>query len=101
LFKQINEKLDRLLSLEARITALEQKLAGTPERPERKTLLPEIDEDIAAFVAKRGGACAEEVQAKFGYKGRNAASSRLNRLCDLGVLEKVQVGRKVYFVAKK
>ncbi len=101
LAKQINEKLDRLLSLEERIKALEQRLAGTPEALSRKEiLLPEIDEEILKFVQRRGKACAEEVQDKFGYRGRNAASSRLNRLCDLGVLEKTQVGKKVFFIPK-
>ena len=105
--KEINAKLDRLLALETRLGALEQKAsafsAATPIEATAgavEVLLPEIDEDIMSFVTRRGKACAEEVQAKFHYKGRNAASSRLNRLCDAGVLEKVQVGRKVFFVPK-
>lgn len=103
--KQINEKLDKLLAVEERLKSLEQKLAATAPAPAkglpRELLLPEVDEEILAFVRKRGKACAEEVQAKFGYKGRNAASSRLNRLCDAGVLGKAQVGRKVFFIAKQ
>jgi len=102
--KEINAKLDRLMALESRLAALEQKfsVSATPREAKEaaagEVLLPEIDEDIVAFVARKGKACAEEVQAKFHYKGRNAASSRLNRLCDAGILEKVQVGRKVFFV---
>jgi len=93
--KEINAKLDRLLGLEARIAVLEQRLAQ-PVRP-AEIMLPEIDEEIVSFIASQKKACAEEVQKHFNYRGRNAASSRLNRLVQLGVLSKTQVGKKVYF----
>jgi len=51
-------------------------------------------------VKTSGKASAEEVRAKFKYKGKNAASARLNRLCDMGLLEKQQAGKKVYFFPK-
>jgi len=95
--REINAKLDRLLALEERIARLEQ--GGSAKPAARQDLLPEIDSDILEFVAKRGKACAEDVQQKFKYRGTNAASSRLNRMAREGLLKKVQVGRKVYFIA--
>jgi hypothetical protein len=61
-------------------------------------LLPEIDEQILNFVKSSGKATAEQVRAKFSYKGKNAACARLNRLCDMNLLLKKQAGRKVYFL---
>ncbi len=110
LFKEINAKLDRVVALENRMSALEEKLETrqpvpltaeshtAPRSKPAEVLLAEIDEQIVNFVKKTGKASAEEVQKQFGYRGRNAASARLNRLCGQGVLQKRQVGRKVYFV---
>ncbi len=108
LLKQINEKLDRLLDLEARIASLEQKIENSrsqaPATRTQKTaepseaMLPEVDEQIVSFIKEKGAACAADVKAKFGYKGSNAACARLNRLFDQGLLRKKQVGRKVFYV---
>ena len=57
-------------------------------------LLPEIDEAIYEFVKKLGKTTAEEVRAEFKYKGKNAACARLNRLFELNLLGKKQVGKK-------
>lgn len=88
------ENTNRILkNILQKLEALER-----PARPEEEPLLPETDEKIVDFVRRRGSATAEDVQAEFGYKGKNGASSRLNRLCMLGLLSKRQVGRKVYFL---
>jgi len=88
------ENTNRLLkTLLQRLDALEK-----PSRPDEEPLIPEMDEKIVDFVRKKGKATAEDVQAEFGYKGKNGASSRLNRLGTLGLLTKRQVGRKVYFL---
>lgn len=60
-------------------------------------LLPEIDEQIMGFIKEKKKVTAEEVRERFQYKGKNAASARMNRLCDMGLLKKAQVGKKVYF----
>lgn len=104
LFKELNAKLDRLLSLEDKIKELEAKIDGKTAQVASKPatrdaiLLPEIDEGIIGYARKKGKVCAEQVQMKFKYKGSNAASSRLNRLVKEGLLRKVQVGRKVFFL---
>ncbi|MBM3229836.1 hypothetical protein FJZ26_05370 [Candidatus Parvarchaeota archaeon] len=64
---------------------------------QQQVLVPEIDAQIISFVQVSGHVSAEDVQSKFKYKGKNAASARLNRLCSINLLEKQQVGRKVYF----
>jgi predicted HTH transcriptional regulator len=101
------ENTNRLLkNILQKLEALENRLAS----PESDTahmevahpsgmedLLPEIDEQILAFIREAKKATAEEVRARFNYKGKNAASARLNRLCGMGVLLKKQVGRKMYF----
>ncbi|HII39056.1 TPA: hypothetical protein HA318_03585, partial [Candidatus Micrarchaeota archaeon] len=98
--KEINAKLDRLLALEARIGELEKRFdLGSVGAAGAEVMLPEVDENIVAFVRSQKRACAEEVQRHFNYRGRNAASSRLNRLVQLGVLAKNQVGKKMYFIA--
>ncbi len=89
--KEVNAKLDRLLALEARIAALEEKLVA-PEKP----VLSKTDEKIVAL-AKKKPVCAQDVRKALKYKGTNAASARLNALVRNGVLHKQQAGKKVYF----
>ena len=68
---------------------------------EEELLLPSVDEEMLRFVKEKRHASAEEVRRKFGYKGKNAASARLNRMFEMGLLEKRQVGRAVLYSAKK
>ncbi len=92
------ESTNRILkNILARIEQLEKR-EPTETRPMEEIILPEIDNGIVNFVEKKKKATAEQVQKKFGYKGRNAASSRLNKLCSMQILKKKQVGRKVYFL---
>ncbi len=42
-------------------------------------------------------ACADEIKKQMNYKGRNAASARLNKLYKMGMLERYQLGHKVYY----
>jgi len=87
------ENTNRILkNLLQRLEALEKP------RELEEPLIPEMDEKIVEFVRKKGKATADDVQAEFGYKGKNGASSRLNRLGALGLLSKRQVGRKVFFL---
>lgn len=98
LLKTLIERLDtRFAEVDARIAALERPSAPAPPSD---VLLPSVDEDIVAFVKEKRYASAEEVRRKFGYKGKNAASARLNHLFELGLLGKRQVGRAVMFSVK-
>lgn len=64
---------------------------------EQPPLLPAIDEQIVEYMRAKGKVEAEDVRREFKYKGRNAASARLNRLFELGLIEKKQVGKKMFF----
>ncbi|MEW6328894.1 MAG: hypothetical protein AB1468_02130 [Candidatus Micrarchaeota archaeon] len=97
LLREINAKLEKLHSLEERVRKLEESVVRAPKK---EIMLAEVDEEILKFVRGRGRACAEDVQRAFNYRGRNAASARLNKLFENGVLEKRQAGRKVYYIAK-
>ena len=98
LLKTLVEKLDaKFAEIERRLSVIESQ----PYAPaEGEILLPKVDEEILSFVKERKFASAEEVRRRFGYKGKNAASARLNRLFELGLLSKKQVGREVVFLAK-
>ena len=96
LLKNILAKIE---ALEARISDLEvKKMEPRGPRGPPSPFLPEADERIVHYISKRGRACAEEIRDAFKYRGTNAASARMSKLFERGVLEKEQVGRKVYYV---
>ncbi|GEM_PF-629047 len=105
ILKTILETLDsRLAKMEERIGKMEERMRPSPKSPEPpkpdEFLLPSVDEEIVSCIRSKGTVCAEDVRTHFGYKGKNAASSRLNHLFELGVLEKRQAGRVVYYRMK-
>ncbi len=115
MLKTILETLEsRFQKLEDKIAKIEEKLPSTMQyalsqapaySPSQslspsEVLLPSVDEEIVSFIRSKGTACAEDVRVHFRYKGKNAASSRLNHLFELGVLEKKQAGRMVYYRMK-
>jgi hypothetical protein len=95
------ENTNRLLkNILQKLEAIETRLASPGTQVELANVeefLPEIDGQIIDFIRGKGKSTSEEVRAKFNYKGKNAASARLNRLCDMGILQKRQAGRKMYF----
>lgn len=97
LFKNLVEKIE---SLEAKVTLLESRISAPPRVEPQTTSLSQTDEKIIDFVKTRGKASAQEVQREFGYKGRNAASSRLNSLFKQQLLQKSYAGKTVFFKAK-
>src|SRR3989338_1742622 len=95
------ENTNRILkNILVKLDKLEEKTATHETQAIRQQvdeiLLPEIDEGIVAFIKEVNKVTAKDVKRKFGYKGTNAASSRLNRLVDAGILTKKQVGKKVF-----
>ena len=102
--------LARLDSMEARLRSLESSARegakfegarGAPEGPKPPVVLPDVDFEIFSFIKEKGRAYANEVRRKFNYRGPNAACARLNRLFEIGMLEKKQIGRRVYYFAKE
>lgn len=87
------ENTNRILkNILAKLEALE-----TGRAKHEEPILPEIDSEILGFVTEKGKVTAEDVRKKFKYRGKNAASARLNRLCNMGLLRKKQAGKKVFF----
>jgi hypothetical protein len=56
-----------------------------------------LDAQIMQIIQIRGMACADDVKKQMSYKGRNAASARLNKLYKQGLLDRYQLGHKVYY----
>ena len=92
MLRDIHKKINKL-------TVLMERQGAEPSAIQ-EALLPEQDEKILAFVQNKGKADATDVQFKFEYKGKNAASARLNALVKAGFLQKKRVGRKVYFLTR-
>ena len=88
--------LEKLDTMSTQIAELNEKLDQTQQQ-NRSELLSERDREILDFVVNTKRVCAEDVQGKFGYKGRNAASARLNNLYQKGMLKKIHAGRNVYY----
>ncbi|VVB70259.1 Uncharacterised protein [uncultured archaeon] len=109
LFKELNVKLDRIMSLEDRINDLEdviRELLGakvkTVEEKQvnapTKILLTQTQEKIINIIKTQEKADAEVIRKKLNYKGKNAASQQLTELVDKGLLQRKQVGRRVFFM---
>lgn len=101
--KEDRERTNGLLAtLLRKVETLEKKI----EQMENKTLtqeekiLGDVDSELIKFVRKKGRVSAKDVQKQFKYKGTNAASSRLHKLYNEGLLEKKQAGRNVYYLMK-
>ncbi len=90
--------LRRIEELQIQVKEKNMTKEKTIERKE--IILPKIDQGIYNAVKELGKVTAKKIQIRFKYKGRNAASARLNKLYSLGLLEKKQVGRTVYFLPK-
>ncbi len=56
-----------------------------------------LDARILEYIQVKGMACADDIKAMMGYKGRNAASARLSLLLKRGALHRYQLGHKVYY----
>ncbi len=100
-----NKKTTMVLSgIAGSLSRLESDLAGdydeqyAQQAQPRETLpLSSLDTKILQTVQLLDMACAEDVQKRMSYKGKNAASARLNRLYHQGLLERYQLGHKVYY----
>lgn len=82
----------------------EEQIPNTIKQPNqlsqvKELMLSEIDTKILQLIqiSHNSMVCADEVREQMNYKGRNAASSRLNRLYKLGIVDRYQLGHKVYY----
>lgn len=84
-------------SLDQRVATIEQTITRSKEIV---PTLSERDQEIYDYVMSKSRVCAEDLQARFKYKGKHAASARLNRLFNMGLLDKAQSGRTVFYMRK-
>lgn len=92
MLRDIHKKLNKLVDL------MEKHGIDTSQTGD--LMLADQDEKIMSFVRRVGKADAEEVRKEFGYRGKNAASARMNALVKQGLLQKKRVGKKVYFLTR-
>ncbi len=85
------EKFENVLG--KRIENIEELI----EHSKRAENLTTTDKQILNFIKEKGIACADDVQKIFKYKGKNAASARLNILYRKNELEKIIRNKKVYY----
>lgn len=92
------ENTNRILkNIYSELEQLRSQTGKGKEEARRPALsLSETDQQIILLAKKNGKICAEDVQKKLDYKGKNGASARLNRLYMIGLLKK-QPGRVVYY----
>ncbi|MBD3388225.1 MAG: hypothetical protein GF416_04025 [Candidatus Altiarchaeales archaeon] len=84
--------------LNAKFDLLVEKIDNIEGRTSNhETGLSERDQEVLDYVRRKDRISAEELQKKFKYKGKNAASARLSKLFHDGKLEKEYAGRKVYY----
>jgi len=97
LLAEIHDKFDTIMF---RMKAPQAINLQQMELEQPSSILSEQDQMIMHMVHTNGRATAEEIRAELGYKGKNAASQRLNRLFKDGHLRKTQSGRKVFYLAR-
>ncbi len=111
LFRYMREEREKTNKILAGITVQVQKLEheieyvyaeeekqGYAIADNREIPLSTLDTKILNFVQSKGGmACADEIKEFMHYRGRNAACSRLNKLYKEGLLDRYQLGHKVYY----
>ncbi|MEM3791575.1 MAG: hypothetical protein QXL16_02505 [Candidatus Micrarchaeaceae archaeon] len=94
------EKTNRMLAdLIEKIRKMEEAMAdaGQSEGGIEEVPLSDVDAKIIDYIQVRGMACAEDIRKLMGYRGKNAASARLNKLYKQGLLSRLQLGHKVYY----
>ena len=100
--RDINTKIDTLIlkmeHLSKTLDRLNKYLETKDATPTRG--ISERDAEVINYVKHQKKISAKELQDKFSYKGRNAASARLSKLFKEGMLEKTYIGREVYYQCK-
>ena len=95
IIKELNAKIDGLVS---KMADLDKQPAAAPAQ--QAPSMSDRDQEVLGYVKSSGKVSAEQMQKKFHYKGKNAASARLSKLFHEGMLEKEYAGRIVYYKAR-
>jgi hypothetical protein len=96
LLEKIYQKYDDIMLLLKTPQSMEAPLEE--KTPKTIDILPEPDQKIMELAQISGRTTAEEVTKALGYKGKNAACQRLNKLHKDGYLKKVRSGKSVLYL---
>ncbi len=71
----------------------------TADKAPKQLAISTIDAKIMQFIqlSEHSMACADDIRRGMNYRGRNAACARLNKLYKMGLIERFQLGHKVYY----
>jgi hypothetical protein len=102
ILKSISENLARLEAEQGSGELYEQddrpsSYDPSSDRPSKVQPLSMLDARILQAIQVKDIACADDIKSAMGYSGRNAASARLNKLHKQGLLERYQLGHRVYY----
>ena len=102
LLKSMSDSMERMEGALVDLTDAEQPSKHVAHEELRSSSvkelpLSELDAKIIQILQMNGMACADDIKRQMDYKGRNAASARLNKLFNMGVIQRHQLGRKVYY----
>jgi DNA-binding transcriptional ArsR family regulator len=107
--KQMNTKLDKLDKLEEILAILHETKQDLSQKGIETTQLDKAiaeierltikDKEVINWIAKQDKVTAKQLSDYIGLS-RSTASFRLNRLAELGALEKEAVGKKIYYKIK-
>ncbi len=99
--RDTNEKsemiIERLEKFENVLGKRIKNIEDIIEHSKKSENLTTTDKQILNFIKEKSIACADDVQNVFKYKGKNAASARLNILYRKNELEKIIRDKKVYY----
>lgn len=107
--RDINGKFDNMLGKLERILITLEEVNRKLDVPAATTQssynsqsceLSERDQEVLNFISLKKRVCADDLQKKLGYRGRNAASARLSKLFRDNLVEKIYMGKKVFYVKK-
>jgi len=91
-----------LIDLTKKLEEIDKRLAELEtSAPRESQELTKTDQEILDYVMTQERVTAEDVQKKFSYSGKNAASARLHKLFTAGALQKAHSGKTVYYTAPK
>lgn len=96
MLRLLTEKLTRLED-DLSTDVDEQEVSGGEEPRVREVAVSDLDKKIIQFIQLKEMACAADVQKHMNYRGKNAASARLNKLYRQGVIDRYQLGHKVFY----
>jgi hypothetical protein len=88
---------DTMAKMESDLSADYEEGKSPMQEASKELPVSGLDARILQYIQVANMACADDLKKNMNYKGRNAASARLNRLYKQGLLERYQLGHKVYY----